>query len=111
MPFRPKHILSLAALITLAWATWSFANSLERHKQHVIAEDQAVWIARVWDEGMNIADLREQTAEAAGRPHDLSGWETGDGSWIARGPVVGQRRIHVLRDRSLVWEAVAQSSH
>ncbi len=111
MSFRLKPILSLVALLALALAAWRSSNWQERKKQHVIAEDQAVWIARVWSEGMTITDLREQTTDAAGHPLDLSAWETGDGRWIARGPVVGQRRIHVLRDRSLVWEAVAQSGH
>ena len=104
-----KHLLLFVAVISLAWAVWTFSNSWERQKQHAEAEDQAVWIARVWSEGMNIAELREEAAKAADHPLDLSAWETGDGRWIARGPVVDQRRIHVLRDRSLEWEEEARS--
>ena len=111
MRSRSKQLLGLAALITLVWATWTFSNSRERQKQHAKAVDQAVWIARVWNEGMSITDLREKTAEAAGHPLDLSAWETGDGPWIARGPVVGQRRIHVSRDRSVVWEPIVPGNH
>jgi hypothetical protein len=102
---RLKHILGLVALLALALAAWRNDSLREKQRsQEAKAEEQAVWIARVWNEGMSIADLREQTAKAAGHPLDLSAWETGDSRWIARGPVVGPRRIVVMRDRSVVWD-------
>jgi hypothetical protein len=69
--------------------------------QKATAMEHAVWIARHWDEDKSISTIIDEIARDGGIHIFQDEWILGDEPYAALGPVVSDKRICVMRDRSI----------
>jgi len=101
MKSRPLLILVLLIAIPAVafWGRVQWHKFSERAK----AENQAVWMARMWSENISMDDLCRAAAKTGNVNILRDEWDTGSSDDIVLGPVVSGRRVCVRRDRSVYW--------
>ncbi|HEY1121296.1 MAG TPA: hypothetical protein VGE67_06830 [Haloferula sp.] len=103
MKSRPLLVL----LLLIAIPAIAFWGRVQWHKfsERKKAEYQAVWMARIWSEGILMDDLCREAAKAGSLTILREEWDTGSSDDIVLGPVVSGRRVCVRRDRSVYWRS------
>ena len=103
MNYRPLVLL----LLLIAIPATAFWGGVQWHKysERAKAENQAIWMARMWSENISMDDLCRAAAEAGNVTILRDEWDNGSSGDVALGPVVSGRRVCVRHDRSVYWKA------
>jgi hypothetical protein len=73
------------------------------HKSKVV--DQAVWIARMWDQKLSMEEICTEASRKSGNPISTTNWTKGSGRLLALGPIIDGQQISVDQDLSVQWIA------
>lgn len=101
-----RYLASVALLVVLAVGGWVSATSLVKLSHRAKVSDQAVWVARVWDERLSIEAICKLASERAGYSVPAEKWSKGSEGWLAVGPVVGKAQVGIRPDLSIAWIAL-----
>ena len=73
------------------------------HKGKVV--DQAVWIARIWDQKLSMEEICAEASRKSGNPISTTNWSKGSGRLLALGPIIEGQQISIDQDLSIQWIA------
>ncbi|BCU75517.1 hypothetical protein [Luteolibacter sp. LG18] len=102
-----KAGISMAvALVVAAGFFWWLGQVSASRGVRLRAEEQAVWLARVWEDGRAFESQLREAGERGGIHLSPDEWQSADSPDLACGPVVEGKRVNVRKDRTMYWRPV-----
>lgn len=71
------------------------------HKARTV--NQAVWIARMWDEKLSIEEICTEASRRSGVKISTTNWSKSSGRLLALGPIIEGRQISIDQDLAVRW--------
>jgi hypothetical protein len=99
---RLIYVLLIVTIVVIG-AFMGHAFIQASHKAKVV--DQAVWMARMWDQKLSIEEICTEASQKSGKPISATDWSKGSGRLLALGPVVEGQQISIGQDLSVQWIA------
>ena len=99
-PRRLIYVLLIVTIVSIG-AFMSHAFIQASHKAKVV--DQAVWMARMWDQRLSIEEICIQASQKSANPISTTDWSKGSGRLLALGPIIKGQQISIDQDLSVQW--------
>ena len=101
----PLFAIALIALATafVAYGVASLTSAVRRHCRKAVITDQAIWLARYWQEGATVNELRRKILEEQKVAIPEGVWKDTHAEIAITGPIVGDTQIIIYQDKHIEW--------
>jgi hypothetical protein len=100
-----RHLIYVLLIVTFIGIGAFMGQAFIQASRKAEVVDQAVWIARLWDQKLSMGEICTEASRKSGNPISTADWTKGSGRLLALGPTIDGLQISVDQDLSVQWIA------